>query len=163
MKNIILGLVVLIGLVSCTPPPQAAKQSTPLVVDTVPTIELSANTDSVVLVIGNGYVRLLSKQLTTYYTIDAENVRLTVNEVGGIENLIVNNSVLLSRSQSNHTYLYGEDVNTLIVQPGNTISSIVQDHRSMGYNVSTKSIYQCNPFLKSRQLRVGDLIRIECQ
>ena len=113
----------------------------------VDTIKKSVISDSIVIVIYPEHIKVRSKDLTSDYTVEAGSIKLDVNPQFGLEGLSVNNVALLKMEHTvNHVYQY-LDESTIIVQPNNTLTSIVQDHRKMGFNVTMKSIHECNPFL----------------
>lgn len=139
-----------------------AKVNTPP--DTITTIELSTpvENDSIVIVLYPNKLVVRSTELTTAYSTEPFNTNISVNEQWGIERLTVNGTTLLNQQGSNHTYVYGEDPNTLIVQKGNTLSTIIADHARMGYDISLKELKKCNPFLSQRGLQTGDFLYLKC-
>ncbi len=179
MKQLII-LPIILGLFSCADPdirnrqmPSFPKGSLEIPKDTIQEIDMSQEPELDTSDITGMVIKIDPSGAfveSNYYTVDyPDPVKRLVAEFddnGNIEFLKVNNTILFNtvdRFTINHTYVY-TDTNTIIVQEGNTLEAIITDHKRQGYDISKQSIIKCNPYLSNgRHLKVGDLLRLECQ
>ena len=167
MKLFLFGM--LLVLVSCTPSVTPTEAPVPTIsIDTTNVIELDTTEetapDSAVITITPNGVKINSTTIVTDYTADVHTFTIKLNEFTQPTSITANDAVLLKEATpigTGYTYM---DNNTIIVQRGNNLNAIINDHKRMGYNISTKSVLKCNPFLnkRGRQLQVGDILKLTC-
>lgn len=148
------------GVVSTTTEEVPTIDLTSGVADT--TVDAPELSQDIQIVISNSGVMISAPNFSSQSPMDVNRLTLQRDANGNLMRIEMDGVVFYGEKFTrNRNYLY-LDANTIMVQRGNTLNGLIEDHRAMGYDVSRKSLAKCNPGILNESLKVGQYVKLAC-